>query len=582
MIMSMSRTIEGSASSPSAAPRYDEVLGRLVGPGGPFEMKTQLTERGTRRTFIKNAGSVRELLLDAAERRGQREFLVQGSRRVTFGQFAELAWGVAASLTRTFGMQPGDRLAVLGPNSIDWLAAMFGATSAGAIGVALNHMWSTDELIFALRDCGARFVVVDQSCATHLAEAMTKASLDSITVFVVGDPLPSRFHSADELLRPLSEPPDQPIQCEEPFVILYSSGTSARPKGCITTHMGTVTQLKGMILAGLINKEISSAPPTRANRQAASLLTGPLFHVAGLHAAVGGSLVTGMKLVLTEASRFDAFEILQLIQQEQITHWGAVPTIVQRVFEHPSLDTFNLSSLESVSIGGAPVTATLLERVRSVLGAAPRLGNGWGMTETHGGITMNAGKELAEHAGSVGRAHPYLDIRVVDDALCDKTQGETGELLVRGPTVFAGYWNRPRETTDTIRDGWLRTGDIGYIDDTGFVYLVDRASDLIIRGGENISSVEIEDILSAHPDVVEAAVLGVPDKDLGERVVAFVRLHPDAGRDDAALRNFARQRLAAYKVPAEVHFVNGALPTNAAGKVMKRTLREGLTESEKP
>jgi long-chain acyl-CoA synthetase len=276
-------------------------------------------------------------------------------------------------------------------------------------------------------------------------------------------------------------------------------------------------------------------------------------------------------VVLTQG-RFDPSEILELIERERVTMWGAVPTMVHRVVDCPQAEPTDLSSLEHVSIGGAPLPPDVLERARALLGARVRLGNGYGLTETHGPITMNAGSSLADRPDSVGRPTPLIDIRIVTDS-GTAPAGTVGEVQVHGPTVTPGYWNRAEDNAQQLQGGWLRTGDAGYLDADGYLYLVDRLKDMIIRAGENVYCSEVEAALARIPEVDEAAVFGVPDPDLGERVEAAVRLVEDADADAQALLRALDGKLARYKIPARIHLLGEPLPRNAAGKLLKGEIR---------
>ena len=521
----------------------------LTGPGDPFEIELVDGPGGPVRNFVRREGSLRETV-ERAARRGGRDFLVEGQRRVSFAEFARLVWGTARALVDEQGLGGGDRVAIVGPNSIDWIVAAFAIATAGGVGVALNPQWTADELAFALADSGSRIVLGPGS----------------------GDEPPVRLPFA-AVVRAGEEPPTVGIAEDDPFVILYTSGTTGRPKGCITTHRGTIAQVRSVILSGLLDREEPAGGSTAGPaREPVLLVSTPLFHVSGLHSAACLALATGMKTVLT-TGRFDAEEVLRLIETERVTAWGAVPTMVQRVVESPVAATTDLSSLERLAIGGAPLPAATLERARATLGVTTSLGNGYGLTETQGPVTMNAGRSLERRPGSVGRPGPLIDLRITSPDGKVVAAGTIGEVELRGPTLTPGYWDRPEDNAAVWRDGWFRTGDLGYLDEDGYLFLVDRLKDMIIRGGENVYCAEVEDALSAAPDVDEAAVFGLADDDLGERVAAVVRLRPGAETDEGQLRAFLAPRLARYKIPDRIVFTADPLPRNATGKMDKRQLR---------
>jgi long-chain acyl-CoA synthetase len=549
---------------------------QLTAPGAPFELELSEGPHGPVRNFAKRHRSM-GALVDAAGRRGAAEFLVQGERRVSFAEFASAVRGTAREWIGIDGLARGDRVAILGHNSIDWLIAAFAATSVGAVVVALNTAWSSPELEFVLQDSGSRFLVADSRLLARI-DGQPWLPPSVRTLDPDGRPDLPRF---SDLVRNTEEPFDSPVEEPDPFALLYTSGTTGSPKGCITTHMGTIAQIRLAILTGVLAKQPSSAPPESSSPGGGTkptpptlLATTPLFHVSGLHAGIGLALASGSKVVLT-GGRFDPDEVVSLIEREHVTAWGAVPTMIHRVVDCPAAQAADLSSLQHVSVGGAPLPPDVLARAQALLGvrAGARLGNGYGLTETHGAITMNAGSDLTTRPTSVGRPTPLVDIRIMDSDGAPLPAGAVGEVEVSGPTVTAGYWNRPEATAEALSGGWLRTGDLGYLDAEGYLFLVDRVTQMIIRGGENVYCAEVEGVLGLASEVDEAAVFGVADADLGERVEAAVHLVPGMDATEAGLRSFVAERLAGYKVPDRIHMIGEPLPRNAAGKIMKDELR---------
>jgi acyl-CoA synthetase (AMP-forming)/AMP-acid ligase II len=544
---------------------FDAAVAELTGPGAPFELETVESPAGPVRTFARRERSIRELI-DRAARRGDVPFVVQGDRRLSFGEFGGLVRGTSRVLRDAFGLERGDRVAVVGANSIDWLLAVFGAAGAGIVAAVLNQHWATDELAFAIADSGARMVFADAELAGRMADLPTKVGTLERVVPLGSVPV-----------EPAEVWPAVPIDEADPFVLMYTSGTTGRPKGCITTHQGTLAQVRAVMLNGRLDRQLAVAgkrPPLAdgPRRQTALLVTSPLFHVSGLHAAICLSLAAGTKVVFP-AGRFDPAEVLRIIEEERITAWGGVPTMIHRVVDCPDIQRRDLSSLESVAIGGAPLPPDVLARAQKTLGAKASLGNGYGLTETHGAVTMNAGRGLVQRPTSVGRPSPVVDLRIVGEDGEAVPSNEVGEIQVRGVTVTPGYWNRPEDNAAAFADGWFRTGDAGSLDADGFLHLADRLKDMVIRGGENIAPVEVEDALGAHPDVDEVAVFGLADPDLGERVAAVVVLVPGGTADEVTLRDFLVGRLARYKVPDRVVVATDPLPRNATGKILKAELR---------
>ncbi|HYC57889.1 MAG TPA: AMP-binding protein, partial [Candidatus Binatia bacterium] len=362
------------------------------------------------------------------------------------------------------------------------------------------------------------------------------------------------------------------IDEDDPFMILYTSGTTGRSKGCITTHRGTIAQVLGIIFAGMANSILSGRELIPSGGQAASLLTSPLFHVGGLHSGVCSQITAGVKMVFLEG-KFDPDKVMRTIQEEKVAMWPAIPTMLHRVVHAPNIGDYDLSSLRSVSFGGAPTAPETIDKAREVLPVEPMFTNAYGLTETHGVATVNAGKDLLGKKTAAGRPAPFLDCKIIDDQGREVARGQLGEVLFYGPTITPGYWNRPDATAETVRVGWLYTGDLGYIDDEGFLFIVDRAKDMILRGGENVYCVEIENVLADHPEIDEAAIVGVPDAEMGERVRAIVKRVPGSTLDADGVRRHVAAHMATFKVPEIVDFIDEPLPRNPAGKLLKNQLR---------
>jgi long-chain acyl-CoA synthetase len=309
--------------------------------------------------------------------------------------------------------------------------------------------------------------------------------------------------------------------------------------------------------------------------QSCSLLVVPLFHVTGCLSTMMVAYATGGKLALMPVGRFDPDVAMEIIEREKVTAIGGVPTVMWRILESPNLSKYDLSSVKRASYGGAPAARELVERIEEVFPHMRKtLTTAYGLTETASVATAHGGDDYFAHPGSVGRAAPTVELRIVDEAGADVPAGERGEIWIKGPTVMAhGYWRRPEANAASFTDGWFHTGDIGYLDADGFLYLVDRAKDMIIRGGENVYSVEVEHVLLDHPDVIDAAVVGVPHRTLGEEVKAVVQVRQGADVSEADIQDFCRQHLAEFKVPAYVEIRFEPLPRNPAGKVLKNLLR---------
>ncbi len=559
---------------------YETVLESLTAPGASFELQIEENNGVPTRNFASRPRSLREFVV-AAQQKGDREFLVQGERRLSYAEFARLVWGAAEGF-KTQGVRHGDRVAILAYNSLDFVVSVFAIASIGGITVALNGWWVREEIEYALRDSGSRFLIVDDRLFPRVSGLLGEIEGLEKTFLAGSGPPPDGMTALSELLVPSDSVPSDEIHEDDGFVILYTSGTTGRPKGCITTHRGTITQVMGILLHGTLSAALGQASPLPADgSQPTVLMTAPLFHVAGIHTGVCTAMAAGAKVVFHEG-KFDPEQVLGLVERERVSTWSAIPTMLHRVVQSPTIGDYDLSSLTRISFGGAPTASETMERAREVFPVEPVLSNGYGTTETHGVVMISGSRELKEKPTAVGHPAPFFDAKLIDDAGEEVADGALGELLLRGPTVTPGYWNRPQATAETIRDGWLHTGDIAYRDSDGDFHIVDRAKDMIIRGGENVYCVEIENCLVEHVEIDEAAVIGVPDTELGERVKAVVVRKAGSELGEAEARAHVASRMAGFKVPEFVEFIQEPLPRNPAGKILKDQLRGRGTGSFDP
>ena len=539
----------------------------LVAADGPFAttMETVLGEPVA--VFRERAPSLRALL-EASVAHGDREYLVQGARRISFAEHHRAAASVARALRERFGVGPGDRVAIFAANCPEWIVTWWATVSLGAIAVGLNGWWVKDELLYAINDCRPKVLVAD---AKRLARA-AGASLDVPVVAIERD--------FDALWRfdPAATLSDAPIAEDDPACILYTSGTTGRPKGAVHTHRNIVALhrlytfhgLRAMLIAARQGSLPASPPPAPCQ-----LMTTPLFHLSGLYTGAVTLLASGVKTVWTEG-RFDPLEVLRLIEAEAVTGWGPMGTMFHRVAAHPELGRFDLSSLRQIGSGGAPLSPALQERMREVFpNARSATSVGYGLTEATGMATIHFGSELEKRPTAVGRALPTVSIEIRAPDGRPVPDGVEGEIFLRSPLVMKEYWGHPEATRDVLAPGrWLRTGDVGRLED-GYLTVNSRARDLILRGGENVHPAEIEQRLEAHPDVEEAAVVGADHEELGQEVMAIVVPRPGARPSPETLARFVGETLAYYKVPSRWEMRAAPLPRNATGKVLKALLLAG-------
>ena len=553
---------------------------RLTAPGAPFEMEA-LEIDGRRVRVWKNGPKSLVELFYASQVFGAREFLVDEDERVSFQAFGRAAMAFARHLV-ALGVQPGDRVAVAMRNVAEWPVAFYGSALAGAVTAPLNAWWSGAELAYGLQDSGATVAVFDAERLSRVRGRLADcAALRHVFVCRPLEPAASGERDLAEVIgRPadwgrlpeVGEPPVA-VAPEALATLFYTSGTTGEPKGAPASHRAATTPVMATLFSHartFVRRGEEPPEPDPEAPQKSYVVCIPFFHVTGCFSLLDVALAAGVKLVLMR--RFEPEAAMQLVERERATAIGGVPTIPWQLLEHPARLRYDLSSLESVSYGGAPAAPEL---VRRMAGAWPNAvsGTGWGMTETCATFTHHGGEDYANRPDSCGPATPVGDMKVVDAAGNALPPGGVGELWVHGPHVVQGYWNKPEATARTFRDGWLKTGDLARIDDEGFCYIVDRIKDVIIRGGENIYSVEVEDVLYTHPAVMDAALVPIAHPTLGEEPGAVVTLKPGAQAGEDELRAYVRERLAGFKTPVRVLFRNEPLPRNANGKILKPELK---------
>ena len=548
-----------------------EIRAKLTGPGGPFEIVEEEVHGERMQVLKKRIPSLRAML-EASEAHGEREYLVHGGQRFSYARHRALVASLARVLAERYGIGKGDRVAILAANRAEWVLTFWATISLGGIVAALNGWWTEDEIAYGLSDCGPKLLVGDRKRLARLG------SLDpGIPLLEMESDLPPLLDSASsEAL------PRVPIAEDDPAVILYTSGTTGRPKGALASHRGVVGFVQTAILAGLESTLVDSAlgaagAPSAAAGPPCCLVTAPLFHLSGLYAMVVMQLVLGGKIVL-RSGRFDPEDVLRHIERERVTTWAALGSMGPRVAAVPDLERFDRSSLVNLGFGGAPASPALQERMREVFpNARTSLGIGYGSSETVATVAMLRGTEYALHPESTGYAVATHQIEIRDPQGRALREGEEGEIHVRSPYLMLGYWGNPEATRQTLGPGrWLATGDIGRVEE-GLLYINSRARDMILRSAENVYPVEIENRLEAHPGVREAAVVGVDHETLGQEVKAIVVSEEAAGLERAELRRWCAETLAPYKVPSLWEIREEPLPRNAAGKVLKNVLR-GETE----
>jgi acyl-CoA synthetase (AMP-forming)/AMP-acid ligase II len=531
---------------------------RLTGPGGEFELAEQ-DVRGVRvPVFVNRRASLRDWLAGSAEL-GPVEYLVQGDRRLSFADHAAAVASLADILACDHGVGPGDRVAILAANSPDWVLTFWAAVSLGAVVVAGNAWWTAREASYSLGRVRPAVIVADGRRA---------ALLDGLAGPVLRTSDIPRLIAARGPARLADVTPDE----DQAAVVMYTSGTTGYPKGAVHSHRNLLSVIEYHRFTDALARETAAAlgMPARVGGRR-FLMSLPLFHIASLHNLALPRLASGDTVVIDDG-RFDVDRVLGLVEHEKITNWAIVPTMAHRLVEHAALADYDLSSLAALSINSAPSSPALKEQVRAALPTVQAaLADSYGLTEASTAATVATPMDLALHPTSVGPPITSVAVEIRDASGARVPDGEEGEIWLRSQFTMLGYWEDPAATDAMLTpDGWLRTGDLGSMRD-GRLFMASRRSDLILRGGENVYPAEVEAVLDEHPDIVECAVFGVDDADLGQAVAAIV-VTASTGLTERALHAFAAERLAYYKVPARWRLTTTPLMRTATGKVIRRSL----------
>ncbi|MES2723026.1 MAG: class I adenylate-forming enzyme family protein [Pseudomonadota bacterium] len=543
-----------------------EALAQLTGRGLPYEL-TEIEALGRRVRAFANAPVNLRALFEAG--RSDLPFIVYEDERLTFEQAWAQSQRLAAAMVADYGVEKGDRVAISMRNYPEWILGFMAATSIGAIAVAMNALWQPHEMEYGLKDSGAKLLLADQERLDRLAACEAHPEGLSVIAVRATSPLAAGVRSYDAVMAGAGDaPPAREVGPDDDAIMLYTSGSTGHPKGAVSTHRNIMSALLSWELdaqAGML----AGFAPVAGGPQPAALLSIPLFHVSGLHVSLLQSFRAQRRLVCMY--KWDPARAVEIIERERITGFNGPPAVTGDLVEIARREGRDLSSLIAVGGGGA---SRAPEQVRAIDKAFPNAApnTGWGMTETNAIGTSIAGADYLAHPASSGRVSGVLDIRIVDEAGVEQPRMARGELQIRGASIMRGYWNRPDANAETFVDGWMRTGDVAYVDEEGFVYIVDRIKDLVIRGGENIGCGAVEAAILEHPEVLEVSVYGVPDDRLGEEVGATI--HARSPIDEAELQAFLEPRLARFEIPRYVHFAPEPLPRIASGKILKRQLRD--------
>jgi acyl-CoA synthetase (AMP-forming)/AMP-acid ligase II len=519
---------------------------------------------------------------ESTSQHGDIPFLTYHDERITYAEAHEQVRKLAHRLQGA-GVNKGDRVAIGMRNYPEWVVAFWACQSIGAIVVSLNAWWIGSELEYGLADSGTTALLVDGERYDRVrGEMLSKLPISYVLVTRHAGAVDDGHERWADLMAGADADslPYVDIDPDDDSTILYTSGTTGFPKGAVGSHRNHITNITNTILNGALQLVMAAPPitdtppadgaPPAAPPRTVALWTFPFFHIAGV---TGICVITATAGQLVTMYKFDAGEALDLIEREKVTVLAGVPAVVRALLEHPSAPGRDLSTLAGISQGGSPVPPDSIAKIESEFGGKVAPANGYGLTETTSAVIANSGAMYFAKKDSVGLPMPVADVRIVDEDGNDVAPGGVGEVWVRGPNNVRGYWNKPEETAKSFTNGWFHTGDAGRIDEDGFVYVVDRIKDMVLRGGENVYCAEVEAAIFEHPDVADVAVFGLPHERLGEEVAAAVIPREGATIDTSELQEFLREKLAGFKIPSVMMIRDSELPRNATGKVLKRDLK---------
>jgi long-chain acyl-CoA synthetase len=572
---------------------YRAARKELTSEGSPFAVSEIVVRDVPIKVFASSPPNMRSVWeLTAAH--ADKDYVVYEDERYTYGEIQAQVRALAHLLRDTHGVGTGDRVALAMRNYPEWVVGYWATISIGAAVVGMNAWWTPTEMAYGLTDSRPKVLIADDERLERALQVLdeVRAGGPLHVISVRSDrALPTDASRWADVVVGANAPADLPaadIDPDDDATIFYTSGTTGFPKGAQLTHRGSVHNLMNLVFMGTATAaaeakavaagevEPAAAPTTPPPAQNVYMAPTPLFHVTACNCLLHPATLTGSRIVFTY--KWDPGRALELIEREGVTTFSGVPTMSRELLMHPDWERRNTTTLQGMGGGGAALQPDLVDKIAGALKGQGAPSTGYGLTETHGIVTANAARFFIEKPASCGPIVPTLDAKLVDDEGNDLPPGPdtVGQLCVRGAVVIKGYLNRPEATADSIRNGWFNTGDIAKIDEDGFVFIVDRAKDMVLRGGENVYCSEVETAIYHHDAVAEAAVFGIPDERLGEEVAAAIVLKPGASMSEDELRAFLAQSIAKHKIPAKVWFLDEQLPRNANGKFVKRDLRKQL------
>ena len=551
---------------------YQESIDEVTGPGSWFELEDGVVNGVPMKVFKNAPKALRDVFNPSRE--SDATYMVYEDEEWSYKKTHQEADALAYALVHTYGIKPGDRVGISMRNLPEWVVSFTAITGIGAVSVSMNSWWTEEELEFSLKDVGLSVLIVDSERIERATGPCERNGTKMITVREGDVTIPAVAKRWEDVVVRGEAMPFVEITTDMDAIILFTSGTTGFPKGAVSTHQAVANSMmafsarasaNGKRVEGLAQEKKDSPFPN------VGILAVPLFHVTGM-AVMLSNFAYQFKMVIM--FKWDAERALQLIEKHHITTFTGVPTQSWDLVQHPNFSKYDTSSLNVVGGGGAPAPAKLVEQVDGAFKSGrPNLS--YGMTETNAYGPGNVGSEYTSHPNSTGRIPiPGMELEIRDEDANPVPRNTSGEIWMKGPMLIRGYWNRPDANKETIVDGWLRTGDLGRIDDEGFIFIEDRAKDMIIRGGDNVYGAEVETGIYEIPEVYEAAVFGIKHERLGEEVACVIMVKPGMTLTEEQVTTYLNGRMAKYKIPTRIAFTTEPLPRNPAGKFLKRSMEK--------
>lgn len=552
----------------------DQLIGMLTAPGKPFATKQEVVKGVEHTVFAAQPATLKDVFMLFLAH-ADKEYMVYQGERITFAETLAKASQLSQALVDDYGIKKGDRVALAMRNYPEWPIAYMAIVAAGGVAVLMNAWWKDQELSWALKNCGATVAITDAPRAAYMHGVADEIDLK---IIVARDEFEAygRCQSMDDAIagkQPMVWPTVE-VDTDDFAMMLYTSGSTGFPKGAPSTHRSVISVLFNWVVIALCLKMLGRVPDDE-DFQPVMLVAVPFFHVTGLLPVMMVSAVVGRKLVIMH--KWDADEACRLIEAEGVTTFTGVPTMSYEMAQAAKSGKYDVSSMTDMGGGGAARPAEHVKLIKDVMPNA-NPGIGYGLTETNAMAALLSGDEYLERPASVGKpTPPLMQIRIVDSSGNEVPQGERGEICMKSVMNITHYWNNPEATERAFKDGWFHSGDVGYQDEEGYIFIVDRLKDIIIRGGENISSLEVEAVLHAIDGIEDVMVFALPCPTLGE-IVGTVVVPSDKSLTEESIVGQAAAHLAKYKLPTKMWIREEPLPLIASGKIDRKAIKAHYQE----